>query len=44
MSMGGRSSFPGMPAGRSAMLHRHGNVFRDVLIAVGIAVMVIAAG
>jgi signal transduction histidine kinase len=45
MSMSGRTtSLAGIPAGRSAMLHRRGSILRDVLIAIGIAIMVIAAG
>ena len=45
MSTSGRTtSLAGLPAGRSAMLHRRGSILRDVLIAIGIAIMVIAAG
>ncbi|MDQ7248388.1 sensor histidine kinase [Dongia sedimenti] len=42
--MSGRSSFAGMPFGRSTMLRRRAGILRDVLIAFGIAAMVIAAG
>src|SRR4051812_14619388 len=42
--MTGRSTFAGMPGGRSAMLSRRGGNLRDVLIAVAIAGMVVAAG
>jgi signal transduction histidine kinase len=44
MSMSGRSTFGSMPAGRSAVLNRRRSILRDVLIAIGIAAMVIAAG
>ncbi|GAB2177715.1 hypothetical protein DLREEDagr8_32730 [Dongia sp. agr-C8] len=44
MSMSGRTTFSGMPAARSAMLSRRRGILRDVLIAIGIAAMVIAAG
>jgi signal transduction histidine kinase len=42
--MTGRSTFASMPFGRSLTLNRRRGILRDVLIAVGIAVMVIAAG
>jgi signal transduction histidine kinase len=42
--MTGRSTFLTMPVGRGAMLHRRSGILRDVLIALGIAVMVIVAG
>ena len=42
--MTGRSTFASMPLSRTTMLRRRNGILRDVLIACGIAVMVIAAG
>ncbi len=42
--MTGRSTFAGQPYSRMTAFQRRNGVLRDVLIAVGIAVMVIAAG
>jgi signal transduction histidine kinase len=42
--MTGRSTFASMPYGRMTAFQRRGGVWRDVLIAIGIAAMVIAAG
>jgi len=44
MSMSGRTTMGSMPAGRSAMPIRRRGILRDILIALGIAAMVIAAG
>ena len=42
--MTGRSTFASMPVGRSTILRRRPGILRDVLIAFGIAAMVITAG
>jgi len=42
--MTGRSTFASMPVSRTTMLRRRNGILRDILIACGIAAMVIAAG
>ncbi len=42
--MTGRSTFASVPLSRAATSRRRSGILRDVLIALGIAVMVIAAG
>jgi signal transduction histidine kinase len=44
MSMSGRNAFASMPPGRAALLSRRHGILRDVLIALAVAAMVIAAG